>query len=171
MDSDKNGFYARRIGEDTKEKTATICFELCGVDIRHSRTQEDANLGGRKLGGRTDAVGNSGAEWKPIILCAQVERFRVDRDTYGIVCICICVPRCAYINCISPLNGASWLTDCALLIRFPIIGRQSWLFPFSRVSLFRIFRTTAIAKPFICSYKRKSTRVLHYFIERNVFVL
>lgn len=43
--SDKNGFYARRIGEDTKGKTATICFELCGVDIRHGRT-----MGGRKLG-------------------------------------------------------------------------------------------------------------------------
>lgn len=78
MDGDKNGFYARRIGEDTKEKTAAICFELCGGliygTVGHRRTQ---NLGGRKPGGRTDAVRNSGAEWKPIILCAQVERFRV----------------------------------------------------------------------------------------------
>lgn len=54
---------------------------------------------------------------------------RVDRDTYDTLFVCVHVrvgvgarATCAYINCISPLNGASWLTDCALLIRIPIIG-------------------------------------------------
>jgi len=56
-------------------------------------------VGGRKPGGRTDAVGNSGTEWEPIILCAQVERLAVRIeirttqrasiriDTYVRVCI------------------------------------------------------------------------------------
>lgn len=129
-------------------------------------------MGGRKPGGRTDAVGNSGAEWEPIILCAQVERFRVDRDTHDTVCICTtCVSVCpgtrAYINCISPLNSASWLTDCALLIRFPIIGSSPGCFHFP-VPLSRIFRATT-AKPFICPYKRKSMRTPYYLIERDIY--
>lgn len=109
-------------------------------------------MGGRKPGGRTDAVGNSGAEWEPIILCAQVERFRVDRDTqYASARVAVCPGTRAYINCISLLNGASWLTDCALLIRFPIIGSSPGCFHFP-VPLSRIFRATT-AKPFICPYK------------------
>jgi len=98
-------------------------------------------VGGRKPGGRTDAVGNSGAEWEPIILCAQVERLAVRIEirttqrasirTYVRMYVYTCVSAiCAYINCIFPLNSASWLTDCALLIRIPIIGDGSGYFYF-----------------------------------------
>ena len=109
------------------------CVDLIYDAVGHGRTR---TLGWKETSdGRTDAVGNSGAEWEPIILCAQVKRFHVDRDTYDTVCIrvyCACALRYtrAYINCISPLNGASWLTDCALLIRFPIIGGNPSYFHF-----------------------------------------
>lgn len=50
-------------------------------------------MGGRKLAGRTDAVGNSRAEWEPIILCAQVERLtvRIEIPTTARISICTCV--------------------------------------------------------------------------------
>lgn len=50
-------------------------------------------MGGRKPAGRTDAVGNSRAEWEPIILCAQVERLtvRIEIPTTARISICTCV--------------------------------------------------------------------------------
>lgn len=52
------------------------------------------------------------------------------------MCVCVCLDVCvcaicAYINCTAPLNDTSWLTDCALLIRIPIIGGDPACFHFS----------------------------------------
>lgn len=70
--------------------------------------------------------------------------------------VSVCLDTRAYINCISPLNGASWLTDCAPLIRFPIIGGSPGCFHFPAAP-FQNISCDDCETLYLPIHKRKST--------------